>query len=147
VIGHVTRALGALVVCAGVAAVLVRVLRLSTPFALLVSLGPPALLARHLLSSLDRTITSDASRRLWAAERERGARAGLDTDGDGKVDESEKTHESAEWANALIAGVWPVLNTDLLAGLTDMLEDIMHASAPSFVVHPSSLLLASTNLM
>ena len=68
----------------------------------------------------------------------RGLRAGSDVDGDGKITDEERTRESAEWANALIRGLWPAINTDLFSSLVDMLEDIMQASVPAFIVRSSS---------
>ena len=32
---------------------------------------------------------------------------------DGEVGEEERTKESAEWANAFLRGVWPIMNPDL----------------------------------
>lgn len=99
-------------------------------------LVPNALAACGLLRHFRHAARDEYARRLWHAERVRGARAGRDGDGDGAVGPRERTRESAEWANALLAGVWPIVNTDLFAAATDMLEDIMQASAPSFVVRP-----------
>jgi hypothetical protein len=82
---------------------------LRTVFALL----PLAILAYSLDHHLRRLARLEFERTAWDAERARGRLAGHDKDGDGDVDPSERTRESAEWANALIAGVWPILNTDL----------------------------------
>lgn len=47
------------------------------------------------------------------SERERGLAAGKDTDGDGKVTTEERTRESAEWVDAMLRGLWPIINPDL----------------------------------
>lgn len=65
----------------------------------------------------------------------RGLQAGSDLNGDGKVEGDERTKEGAEWANAVLRGVWPIVNPDLFATMMDILEDIMQSSAPGFVVH------------
>ena len=62
----------------------------------------------HRISKVD--IFDD---RAWHSERARGLRAGSDVDGDGKVTGEERTKESAEWSNALLRGVWPIMNPDL----------------------------------
>ena len=43
----------------------------------------------------------------------RGLKAGSDVDGDGKISDEERIKESAEWANAVLRGVWPVMNPEL----------------------------------
>ena len=56
---------------------------------------------------------TDFEDRVWHAERLRGLKAGSDWNGDGKVEDEERTKESAEWANAVLRGIWPILNPDL----------------------------------
>ncbi|KAG8829696.1 hypothetical protein FRC20_008608, partial [Serendipita sp. 405] len=75
----------------------------------------------------------DADRHAWAVERRRGLQAGPDKDGDGKIEAEEKIKESAEWLNALLKGVWPIINPDMFTSTVDMLEDIMQASVPTFI--------------
>ena len=41
--------------------------------------------------------------------------------------------ESAEWMNALLTVVWPLIDPALFTGVVDMVEDIMQASLPKFV--------------
>ncbi|KAF7799495.1 hypothetical protein EIP86_010730 [Pleurotus ostreatoroseus] len=55
----------------------------------------------------------DFDDRVWDSERIRGLRAGSDLDGDGVVGPDERVRESAEWANAILRGVWPILNPDM----------------------------------
>ncbi|KAI0634023.1 hypothetical protein C8Q77DRAFT_721518 [Trametes polyzona] len=96
-------------------------------------LVPPAFLSYCLFFRMNKAAEADFEQRVWHAERMRGLAAGSDVDGDGKVTDEERTRESAEWANAVIRGLWPILNTDLFSSLVDMLEDIMQASVPSFI--------------
>ncbi|KAI0080428.1 hypothetical protein K474DRAFT_1637659 [Panus rudis PR-1116 ss-1] len=99
----------------------------------LISLIPPSLLTYVLLFRLHNISRSDFEDRIWHSERMQGLKAGADVDGDGRVTTEERTKESAEWANAVLRGVWPILNPDLFSSVVDMLEDIMQASAPSFI--------------
>jgi hypothetical protein len=95
---------------------------------------PPVLTTATLINKVRNTATDDADARVWYSERIRGLRAGRDTDRDGDVKTEERMRESAEWANNLIAGVWPIMNPALFDSLVDMLEDIMQGSMPQFVV-------------
>lgn len=95
---------------------------------------PPAFLSYSLFFRMNKASEADFEQRMWHAERMRGLAAGSDVDGDGKVTDEERTRESAEWANALVRGLWPILNTDLFSSLIDMLEDIMQSSVPKFIV-------------
>lgn len=100
---------------------------------------PPALLSYALLFRMNKASEADFEQRVWHAERMRGLAAGSDVDGDGKVTDEERTRESAEWANAVIRGLWPIINTDMFSSLVDMLEDIMQSSVPTFIVSGSQL--------
>ena len=80
---------------------------------LMVSLIPPSLVAYVLLFALERESREDYERRAWNSERIRGLRAGDDYDGDGDVDCAERVQESAEWLNALVRGIWPIMNAEL----------------------------------
>ncbi|KAH8101754.1 hypothetical protein BXZ70DRAFT_1071093 [Cristinia sonorae] len=97
------------------------------------SLIPPTILTYVLGFRLRNVSRSDFENRVWHSERMRGLKAGSDVDGNGKVSEEERTKESAEWANALLRGVWPIMNPDLFTSAVDMLEDIMQSSVPSFI--------------
>ncbi|CAL1709607.1 unnamed protein product [Somion occarium] len=94
---------------------------------------PPSLLTYVLLFRLHNVLRNDFEDRIWHSERMRGMSAGSDVDRDGKVSDRERVKESAEWANAVLRGVWPVMNPELFSSTVDMLEDIMQASAPSFI--------------
>ncbi|EMD37079.1 hypothetical protein CERSUDRAFT_114979 [Gelatoporia subvermispora B] len=94
---------------------------------------PPSMFAYCILFRLRSVSNDDFERRVWHAERMRGLRAGSDLDGDGQVSDEERTRESAEWANAVMRGVWPIINPDLFNGVVDVIEDIMQSSVPSFV--------------
>ena len=76
-------------------------------------LMPPTVLAYVLVFRLRRIVREDLEDRVWHSERMRGLRAGSDADGDGKVSDEERIRESAEWANAVLRGLWPVLNPEL----------------------------------
>ncbi|KAI0050335.1 hypothetical protein FA95DRAFT_1555850 [Auriscalpium vulgare] len=102
---------------------------LRVPLALL----PPAIATPTVINRIRNTAVQDADARAWHAERIRGLRAGDDRDRDGKVGGEERMRESAEWANAVLRGVWPILNPSLFDSLVDMIEDIMQSSVPSFV--------------
>lgn len=49
------------------------------------------------------------------------------------LDHSPPTPESTEWLNALLAGVWPLIPSEMFTGLSDMVEDVMQASLPNLV--------------
>ncbi|TFK47367.1 hypothetical protein OE88DRAFT_1666098 [Heliocybe sulcata] len=100
---------------------------------LLLSLVPPTLFAWGCLYKLRNDADSDFDDRIWHAERERGWRGGKDRDNDGTVEGEERFKESAEWANDLVKGVWPIINPDMFDSLLDMLEDIMQSSVPRFI--------------
>lgn len=102
-------------------------------FLLIPSLGIPAALSFMWMYRMQSKSQDDADRRAWDVERRRGLAAGLDKDKDGKIDVDEKIKESAEWLNALLAGVWPIINPDMFTSTVDMLEDIMQASVPTFI--------------
>ncbi|EIW58918.1 uncharacterized protein TRAVEDRAFT_48061 [Trametes versicolor FP-101664 SS1] len=82
---------------------------------------------------MNKASEADFEQRMWHAKRMRGLAAVSDVDGDGKVTDEERTRESTEWANALVRGLWPILNADLFSSLIDMLEDIMQSSVPKFI--------------
>lgn len=74
---------------------------------------PPSLFAYVLLFRLRNLARNDLDDRMWHSERMRGLKAGSDVDGDGKISDEERIKESAEWANAVLRGVWPVMNPEL----------------------------------
>ncbi|KAI5121834.1 hypothetical protein M0805_003268 [Coniferiporia weirii] len=100
---------------------------------LVLSLALPSFLAYSLLFALEKKSAEDFTDRVWDSERARGLAAGEDQDGNGIVDVEERTKESAEWVNAILRGIWPIINTDMFNSAVDMLEDIMQASVPKFV--------------
>lgn len=59
---------------------------------------------------------------IWQAERRKGV----------ELAKSE-TAESTQWLNSLMRSIWPLINPDLFASITDTLEDVMQASLPSLV--------------
>ena len=74
---------------------------------------PPALVSYTLLFRLNQAAQADFEQRIWHSERMRGLKAGSDVDGDGKISGEERIKESAEWANAVLRGIWPVMNPEL----------------------------------
>ncbi|KAG8739888.1 hypothetical protein FRC10_005022 [Ceratobasidium sp. 414] len=100
------------------------------------SLVPPSLLSYLLMFRLHADSTNDFEAHVWDSERRRGVasvsapeHSGDSEDGDTKVLE-----ESAEWANAVLKGLWPRIDPDLFISAVDMLEGVMQASMPR-VVH------------
>ncbi|KIM32455.1 hypothetical protein M408DRAFT_219185 [Serendipita vermifera MAFF 305830] len=102
-------------------------------FLLIPSLGIPAALSFLWVYRMQSKSEDDADRRVWDVERKRGLQAGYDKDGDGRIEAKEKIKESTEWLNALLGGVWPIINPDMFTSTVDMLEDIMQASVPTFI--------------
>lgn len=47
---------------------------------------------------------------------------------------SPPTPESVEWLNALLKTVWGLINPDMFISVADMVEDVMQASLPGFIV-------------
>jgi hypothetical protein len=79
----------------------------------LLALGLPTFFAYCQLFRIKCIAVADFEDRAWHAERLRGLKAGSDWNGDGQVEDEERTKESAEWANTVLRGVWPILNPDL----------------------------------
>lgn len=50
-----------------------------------------------------------------------------------KAEAKQSSTESTVWLNSLAGAVWPLINPDLFASLTDTLEDVMQASLPRLV--------------
>ena len=115
-----------------------------------ITLAVPTLIAYVALYYMQRSAMVDYENHFWDTERRRGLKAGLDRDGDGRVEAHERTKESAEWANNLLAEVVPIINPDMqvdlcipvlyvlnlsirFSSLVDMIEDVMQSSVPAFV--------------
>lgn len=91
---------------------------LAQPLILLpLSMIAPSMLASFWLFRLSTHADEHADQQAWHVERLRGQRAGYDVDHDGKVEVEERMKESAEWFNALLKGVWPIMNPDLSVSL------------------------------
>lgn len=80
---------------------------------IIASLLPPTTFSFILLFALNNQSAEDFADRVWDSERVRGMAAGQDRNEDGKVDVRERIKESAEWLNAVLRGVWPIINPDL----------------------------------
>lgn len=76
-------------------------------------LCPPTIFSVVLLFSVQRQSTEDFDDRVANAERERGLAAGENADEDGQANKEGRVRESAEWLNAVLRGVWPIVNPDL----------------------------------
>lgn len=77
------------------------------------SLIPPSIFAYVSHFALRHKSAEDFADRVWDSERARGIAAGQDSDGDGRISNEERIKESAEWLNAALRGIWPIVNTDL----------------------------------
>ena len=49
------------------------------------------------------------------------------------IQNEEQMPESVAWLNSILSSVWPLINPDLFASISDMLEDVMQASLPKVV--------------
>ncbi|KAJ6443028.1 meiotically up-regulated protein [Purpureocillium lavendulum] len=50
-----------------------------------------------------------------------------------EADANKNQKETTAWLNSLLGSVWPLINPDLFASLSDTLEDVMQASLPKLV--------------
>ncbi|KAI0683010.1 hypothetical protein BC835DRAFT_1473614 [Cytidiella melzeri] len=75
---------------------------LSASFVLVI----PTLVAYTMNFRMHRASQVNFDDRVWHSEHMRGLRAGSDVDVDGQVTTEKRTNESAEWANALLRGIW-----------------------------------------
>ena len=50
-----------------------------------------------------------------------------------KEQADKSVHEKTIWLNSVLRSLWPIINPDLFASLTDILEDVMQASIPKIV--------------
>ncbi|KAL4247548.1 hypothetical protein ABKN59_007359 [Abortiporus biennis] len=105
----------------------------SHPFAYYTILIPPCIFSFILIKRIQNISKNDFGERIWHSERMRGLQAGANAGDDSNASDGERMKESAEWANTLLRGIWPIINPDLFSSLVDMIEDIMQASAPKFV--------------
>lgn len=60
----------------------------------------------------------------------------------------ETSGESAEWINAILKTIWPILNPDLLSSLLSLLEDTMKRHSPAIIrgVKIQDLVLGTNSL-
>lgn len=60
----------------------------------------------------------------------------------------EASGESAEWINAILKTIWPILNPDLFSSLMSLLEDTMKKHSPGIIrgIRLQDLVLGSNNL-
>ncbi|KAF2266301.1 hypothetical protein CC78DRAFT_153539 [Lojkania enalia] len=87
-----------------------------------VSLGISAVVILGMRQWTENRIKGVWETEVWQAERQEGEQLA-----------KSQTAESAQWLNSLVASVWPLINPDLFASVTDTLEDVMQASLPKMV--------------
>ncbi|ATY64903.1 meiotically up-regulated [Cordyceps militaris] len=78
-----------------------------------------AIFVRDFSSRQTRQLFEDE---VWHAHREKM-----------KAEADESTHERTVWLNSVLRTLWPIINPDLFASFTDILEDVMQASIPKIV--------------
>lgn len=49
------------------------------------------------------------------------------------IEDERQMPESVAWLNSILSSVWPLINPDLFASISDMLEDVMQTSLPKVV--------------
>lgn len=75
----------------------------------------------------------------WERERQRGKQArnptkdNKQTSFDEVGEAQEGVKEGAEWLNAIMEGLWAVMNPELFSSMGATLEDVMQASIPKFI--------------
>ncbi|OAQ98813.1 hypothetical protein LLEC1_01922 [Akanthomyces lecanii] len=78
-----------------------------------------AIFVRDFSSRQTRQLFEDE---IWHAHREKM-----------KAEADQSTHERTVWLNSVLRTLWPIINPDLFASFTDILEDVMQASIPKIV--------------
>ncbi|KAJ2975535.1 hypothetical protein NQ176_g5466 [Zarea fungicola] len=78
-----------------------------------------AIFVRDFSSRQTRQLFEDE---VWHAHREKM-----------KIDADQSVHERTVWLNSVLRTLWPIINPDLFASFTDILEDVMQASIPKIV--------------
>ncbi|KAJ6787197.1 hypothetical protein PWT90_08880 [Aphanocladium album] len=82
-------------------------------------MGYLAIFSRDFTSKQTRQLFEDE---IWHAHREKM-----------KIEADESVHERTVWLNSVLRTLWPIINPDLFASFTDILEDVMQASIPKIV--------------
>ncbi|CAO1623887.1 unnamed protein product [Sympodiomycopsis kandeliae] len=85
-----------------------------------------------------RRLQRTAEDRRWQQEEERGSKATqgkLSTAGEeaGKDKTEEGMKEGAEWLNNIVKSLWEIIDPAIFDSMAGTLEDVMQASAPSFI--------------
>ncbi|KAJ1302770.1 hypothetical protein OPQ81_003079 [Rhizoctonia solani] len=97
------------------------------------SLLMPSFISYALIYRLHAEASKDFEAHIWDSERKRGT-MGVMSQNDSEHSQGEKAiHESVEWANGFLRGLWPHINPDLFVSMVDMLEDVMQSSMPRIV--------------
>ncbi|CAE6406868.1 unnamed protein product [Rhizoctonia solani] len=104
-----------------------------TPTFWALSIVMPSLIAYVLIYRLHAEASKDYAAHVWDAERKRGEMSVMSPK-DSEHSWNEKAiHESVEWGNGLLKGLWPCIDPDLFTSVVDMLEDVMQTSMPRIV--------------
>ncbi|CAE7233874.1 unnamed protein product [Rhizoctonia solani] len=104
-----------------------------TPTFCALSLLIPSLVSYALIYRLHAEASNDFEAHIWDSERKRGAMAVMSLKDSEHSQDKKAIHESVEWGNGLLKGLWPRIDPDLFVSIVDMLEDVMQASMPRIV--------------
>ncbi|CAE6476050.1 unnamed protein product [Rhizoctonia solani] len=97
------------------------------------SLLMPSLVSYTLIYRLHAEASNDFEAHIWDSERRRGAMSVMSPQDSEHSQDKKDIHESVEWGNGLLKGLWPRIDPDLFISVVDMLEDVMQASMPHIV--------------
>ncbi|GAB1526060.1 hypothetical protein RhiTH_009226 [Rhizoctonia solani] len=85
------------------------------------------------LLTLHAEATIDYEAHVWDSERKRGETSAMSAKESEHSFNEGAIHESVEWGNGFLKGLWPSIDPGLFTSVIDMLEDVMQASMPRIV--------------
>ncbi|KAL5640344.1 hypothetical protein ACGC1H_007571 [Rhizoctonia solani] len=97
------------------------------------SLIMPSLISYTLIYRLHAEASNDFEAHVWDSERKRGAMGVMSLEDSEHSQDEKAIHESVEWGNGFLKGLWPRIDPDLFISVVDMLEDVMQTSMPRIV--------------
>ncbi|CUA67212.1 Meiotically up-regulated gene 190 protein [Schizosaccharomyces pombe 972h-] [Rhizoctonia solani] len=97
------------------------------------SLLMPSLISYVLIYRLHAEASNDFEAHIWDSERKRGGMGVMSLEDSEHSQDEKAIHESVEWGNGFLKGLWPRIDPDLFTSVVDMLEDVMQASMPRIV--------------
>ncbi|KAF8684472.1 C2 domain [Rhizoctonia solani] len=97
------------------------------------SLVAPSFIAYVLIYRLHAEATIDYEAHVWDSERKRGETSAMSAKESEHSFNEGAIHESVEWGNGFLKGLWPSIDPGLFTSVIDMLEDVMQASMPRIV--------------